>query len=173
MKIAVTSQNFRTVTPHAGRTRRFLVYEAAEGCEPVEVDRLDLPKELSVHEFHADGPHPLDAVDVIIAGSFGEGFATRMARRGVVAVATDVTDPIEAVKEYLARLQSGGELPARTACDGHRHGHRHQHAHAHGHRHGAEHGSGRAGLHRGYRVLDAAIPEGEKSMEEGKPCVTG
>ena len=64
MKIAVTSQNFRTITPHAGKTLRFLVYEATEGGEPVEVDRLDLPKELSMHEFHADGPHPLDAISV-------------------------------------------------------------------------------------------------------------
>jgi predicted Fe-Mo cluster-binding NifX family protein len=166
MKIAVTSQNFRTVTPHAGRTRRFLVYEATEGGEPVEVDRLDLPKELSMHEFHGDSPHPFDAVDVIIAGSFGEGFAARMAARGIVAVATNLTDPVETVKEYLARLQSGGEPLARTArgCE-HGHGHRHQHAHAHGHRHGAEHGSGRAGLHRGYRILDATIPEGKKSNE--------
>ena len=69
----------------------FSVYEAAEGGEPVEVDRLDLPKELSMHEFHAKSPHPL-AVDVIIAGSFGEGFATRMAARGIVAVAR--TSPI-------------------------------------------------------------------------------
>ncbi|MEW8693532.1 MAG: nitrogen fixation protein, partial [Candidatus Thiodiazotropha endolucinida] len=27
MKIAVTSQNFRTITQHAGKTRRFLIYE--------------------------------------------------------------------------------------------------------------------------------------------------
>ena len=155
MKIAVTSQNFRTVTPHAGRTRRFLIYEAAAGGEPVEVDRLDLPKELSMHEFHADGPHPLDAIDVIIAGSFGGGFATRVAARGIVAVATDLTDPVEAVKEYLARPQSGRRTAARTApgC-AHGQGRAHQHGHAYGHRHGLEHGSGRAGLHRGYRVLD-------------------
>jgi predicted Fe-Mo cluster-binding NifX family protein len=165
MKIAVTSQNFRTITPHAGRTRRFLVYEAAEGGEPVEVDRLDLPKELSMHEFHAKGPHPLDAVDVVIAGSFGEGFAARMGARGIVAVATDLTDPIEAVKEYLARLP-GGEPPAGTACGcGRGHGHAHQHAHAHGDRYGQAHGSGHTGLHRGYRVLGAEIPEGEKSNE--------
>ncbi|HKJ77206.1 MAG TPA: nitrogen fixation protein, partial [Gammaproteobacteria bacterium] len=43
MEIAITSQNFRTVTGHAGKTRRFLVYEAGPGQEPVEVDRLDLP----------------------------------------------------------------------------------------------------------------------------------
>jgi predicted Fe-Mo cluster-binding NifX family protein len=137
MKIAVTSQNFRTITPHAGRTRRFLVYEAPEGGDPVEVDRLDLPKELSMHEFSADSPHPLDAVDVIIAGSFGKGFANRMAARGIVAVATDLTDPVEAVKEYLARRLAGGEAPAGTACGcGHGHGHAHQHAHAHGDRYG-------------------------------------
>jgi predicted Fe-Mo cluster-binding NifX family protein len=165
MRIAVTSQNYRTVTAHAGRTRRFLVYEAAAGGEPVEVDRLDLPKELSMHEFHADSPHPLDAVDVIIAGSFGEGFAARMAKRGIVAVATAKADPLEAVKEYLARLQAGGEAPAGTACGcRHGHGHAHQHAHAHGDRYGQAHGSGHTGLHRGYRVLAAEIPE-EKSNE--------
>jgi predicted Fe-Mo cluster-binding NifX family protein len=166
MKIAVTSQNFRTVTPHAGRTRRFLVYEAAEGGEPVEVDRLDLPKELSMHEFHADTPHPLDAVDVIIAGSFGEGFAARMAKRGIVAVATNLADPVEAVKEYLARPQSGGQTAARTTRGyEHGHGHAHQHAHAHGHHYGLAHGSGGARMHRGYRILGAAIPEGGKGSE--------
>jgi hypothetical protein len=29
MRIAITSQNFRTVTGHAGRAGRFLVFEAA------------------------------------------------------------------------------------------------------------------------------------------------
>ena len=165
MKIAVTSQNFRTITPHAGRTRRFLVYEAAEGGEPVEVDRLDLPKELSMHEFHADSPHSLDAVDVIIAGSFGEGFATRMAARGIVAVPEWCGRPIS-LADRLPIIGGGGEPPAGMACGcGHGHGHRYRHAHAHGHRHGAEYGSGRAGLHRGYRILDAAIPEGKKSNE--------
>ena len=47
-----------------------------------------------------------------------------MAARGIVAVATDLTDPAEAVKEYLARLQAGGEAHAGTACGG-GHGHAH------------------------------------------------
>lgn len=102
MKIAVTSQNFRTVTPHAGRTRRFLVYRAEPAGEPGEIDRLDLPKELAMHEFHQDGPHPLNTVDVIIAGSFGDGFARRMARRGIRAVTTEKADPKEAVRDFLA-----------------------------------------------------------------------
>jgi len=102
MKIAVTSQNFRTVTPHAGRTRRFLVYQAEPAGEPVEIDRLDLPKDMAMHEFHQDGPHPLDTVDVVIAGSFGDGFARRMAKRGIRATTTDKVDPKEAVRDFLA-----------------------------------------------------------------------
>jgi hypothetical protein len=65
MKIAVTSQNFRTITGHAGKTRRFLVYEA-EGSEVREIQRLDLPKEQSFHELPGDAAHPIDGVDVLI-----------------------------------------------------------------------------------------------------------
>ena len=166
MKIAVTSQNFRTITPHAGRTRRFLVYEATEGGEPVEVDRLDLPKELSMHEFHADGPHPLDAVDVIIAGSFGEGFATRIAARGIVAVATDLTYPIEAVKEYLGTTAVRGRTARRDGLRLRTRPWPRAPARARPWRK-ARTGAwlGTHGLHRGYRVLGAEISEGEKSNE--------
>ncbi len=102
MKIAVTSQNFRTITPHAGKTRRFLVYEAAPDQEPEEVERLDLPKDMSLHEFRGDGPHPLYAVDVVIAGSCGEGCSRRMAKHGIVAVVTKENDPIKAINDFLA-----------------------------------------------------------------------
>ncbi|MBX3516224.1 MAG: nitrogen fixation protein [Rhodospirillales bacterium] len=144
MKFAVTSQNFRTVTPHAGRARRFLVFEAEEGAEPKEVDRLDLAKELAMHDWHGTGAHPLDAVDVLIAGSFGEGFGQRMASRGIVAVRTDKTDPFEAVKDYLA----GKLAPAGPSCDeSHHHQHQHAHAHGHGHGHGHAHGQGHGHAH--------------------------
>ncbi|HYH22662.1 MAG TPA: nitrogen fixation protein [Azospirillum sp.] len=100
MKFAVASQNFRTITPHAGKTRRFLLFQAGAGAPPVESGRLDLPKELAFHGF-AGGPHPLDAVDVVIAGSAGPGFVARMRERGIVTVATVETDPQAAVAAYL------------------------------------------------------------------------
>ncbi|MBB5048937.1 putative Fe-Mo cluster-binding NifX family protein [Rhodopseudomonas rhenobacensis] len=102
MLIAVASQNFRTVTGHAGKSRRFLVFDAAPGQPPHEVERLDLPKELAIHEFQDDGAHPLDAVDVVIAGSAGAGFVNRMAARGVQTVATAETDPAAAVAQFVA-----------------------------------------------------------------------
>jgi predicted Fe-Mo cluster-binding NifX family protein len=101
-KIAVASQNFRTVTGHAGKTRRFLVYRVEPGDEPEEIDRLDLPKEMSFHELHDASPHPLDGVQVLIVGSCGEGFVRRLARRGIEVVATAETDPLRAIRDYLA-----------------------------------------------------------------------
>ena len=98
MKIAVTSQNFRTVTGHAGKTRRFLIYEAAPGKEPVEADRLDLPKEMAFHEFRGEGPHPVDGVDVIVTAGCGAGFPGRMAARGIRVRVTGETDPIDAAR---------------------------------------------------------------------------
>jgi predicted Fe-Mo cluster-binding NifX family protein len=106
MRIAVASQNFKTVTPHAGKTRRFLVFEVAEGAPPREVERLDLPKEMAIHEFQGSGDHPLYAMRAVIAASAGPGFVNRMASRGVDAVATSETDPVAAVTCYLA-----GTLP--------------------------------------------------------------
>jgi predicted Fe-Mo cluster-binding NifX family protein len=122
MIIAVGSQNRKTVTGHAGRTRRFAVWEVEPGQEPAQRDWIDLPKELSFHEFHGGGPHPLDAVDVLIVGGAGSGFVSRLAARGVKVVQTAETDPAKAVRDYLA-----GTL-APPAPDAHPH-----HGHAHGH----------------------------------------
>lgn len=109
MKFAVASQNYRTVTPHAGKTRRFLLFDAVPGGRPVECGRLDLPPEMTLHAF-SGGPHPLDRVDVVIAGSAGAGFVTRLGERGVIALSTTETDPCAAVSAYLdGTLPPGGE----------------------------------------------------------------
>lgn len=50
----------------------------------------------------ATAPNPLYAVDVVIAGSFGEGFSRRMRKQGVVAVMTNETDPLQAIEDFLA-----------------------------------------------------------------------
>ena len=116
IRIAVASQDFRSVTGHAGRSRRFLVFEAQRGAAPREIDRLELPKELALREFSGSGPHPLDAVDVVIVGSAKPGFVGRMAARGVTTVTTSESDPVSAVRMYL-----DGTLPPETAHDPERH----------------------------------------------------
>ncbi|BBF94030.1 NifB/NifX family molybdenum-iron cluster-binding protein [Blastochloris tepida] len=106
MRIAVASQNFRTVTPHAGKSRRFLVFEAEAGSPPREVERLDLPKDMSIHEYRGTDPHPLYSMQAVIAASAGPGFVARLASVGVAAIATSETDPVAAVEKFLA-----GTLP--------------------------------------------------------------
>lgn len=99
MKIAVTSQNFRTITAHAGMTRRFLIFALAVDEKPiVEIGRLDLDKTMSMHGFRGNkGAHPLDQMDVLITGGAGAGFITRLHSRGVRVVVTGETDPIKAI----------------------------------------------------------------------------
>ncbi len=107
MKIGITSQNFRTITGHAGKTRRFLIYTPDDKGMPVETDRLDLPKEMAMHEFRGLN-HPLDELDVLITGSCGEGFDRRMAAKGVRVIVTSETDPLRAASMVLR----GDSLPA-------------------------------------------------------------
>ncbi len=126
MKIAVTSQNFRTVTGHAGRARRFLLFDVAADGTITEAGRLDLPIEQSFHEWRGSAPHPIDGVDVLISAEFGEGFAARMARRGIEAVMTTETEPLAAVRDYVQR-KAAGTLPAYAGCGGGGHHDAHHH----------------------------------------------
>jgi predicted Fe-Mo cluster-binding NifX family protein len=107
MKIGVTSQNFRTITAHAGMARRFMIFEAAGG-QPVEIARLDLPAEMSLHAHPIGAAHPIDQIDILITASAGEGFIHKAAERGVKVILTSETDPLAAVSAVL----SGAPLPA-------------------------------------------------------------
>jgi len=100
MKIAVTSQNRKLVTKHAGRCRRFWIY-SVEGGQVTDKSLLELSKEQSFHDSEPDAPHPLDGVDVLLVGGMGPGLAQRLARKGIqVHVATE-DDPDKAVQHFL------------------------------------------------------------------------
>lgn len=102
MRIAVTSQDFMTVTGHPGRASRFIVFEA-HGVQPAaEVERLDLDDSMTIHGFDPRAMHPLDRMDVLITAGAGEGLVRRMVARGVQVVLTDENEPIRAVEAYLS-----------------------------------------------------------------------
>ena len=106
MKIGVTSQNFRTITAHGGKARRFIIFEVSPSGQISETERLDLPKEMSIHEHPCNAAHPIDGLDVLITGSCGDGFLRKLADRGIKVIVTQATDPAEAV----AALVSGQTL---------------------------------------------------------------
>ena len=124
MRVAVTSQNFRTITGHAGKTRRFLLYEVTPDGAVNEAGRLDLPKAMSLHEQPAGAPHPLDTSDVLITGGCGNGLVQRLAAWGIRVVVTGETDPATAV----TKLAQGEPLAPPAPAE-----HDHQHHHALGH----------------------------------------
>ena len=83
MKIAVASQNKKTISAHAGKVSRFYIYTVEEGTkEVVGKELINLAKEDILHiRFHESAdpwaPHPIFAVDIVITGGAGMGFVNR------------------------------------------------------------------------------------------------
>ncbi|GEO80115.1 NifB/NifX family molybdenum-iron cluster-binding protein [Pararhodospirillum oryzae] len=113
MRIAISTMNFRTVSAHAGRARRFLIYETTPDGEPVAQTPLQLPPSLIIHDFHCRGPHPLDDVDVLITAGCGMGFVKRMGARGVSVLISTEPNP-----DVAARLAVQGALPDAATVEG-------------------------------------------------------
>lgn len=116
MQIAVTSQNRKAVTGHAGKCRKFWIYEVSGG-EVRGKTLLELPLEQSFHASHG-GPHPLDDVNVLICGGMGQGLLNRLKAKGIEGLVTTETDPDRAVAAYIT-----GALPlgAPESHAGHEH----------------------------------------------------
>ena len=100
-KIAVCSQNRKTVTEHAGKCRKFWVYDIEQG-RVIGRSLLELTIEQSFHEAKEGQAHPLDEVDVLITGSIGGGLQQRLRQRGIIGVVTSETDLDQAVAGFLA-----------------------------------------------------------------------
>ena len=113
-RIAVCSQNRKTVTEHAGKCRKFWIFEIRQG-EVVGKELLELPIEESLHATPAGEAHPLDSVNVLITSGMGSGLQQRLLRHGVEAVVTNEEDPAQAVAAYLAG-ETQADPVAQTRC---------------------------------------------------------
>ena len=100
MKIAIATRRFARIARHAGQTRDWLLFD---GTGPTVADptRVTLSKAQLPHHFRDDGPHPLDGTDIIVAGSAGDGFIRRMAKRGTQVVITAERDPRSAAEKLV------------------------------------------------------------------------
>ena len=101
MKIAVSSEDFRRVSEHAGRARRWLLFEGERGGPAVLVDRIEVPAELVFHHFKGREGHPLDGIAALITRSAGDNLLARLRRQGVDAVVTRERDGAKAAADYL------------------------------------------------------------------------
>ncbi len=79
------------------------------GCSPARPGSrcppgvpITLTEDQLPHHFKDDGPHPLKGVDILVAGSAGEGFIRHMARWGAQVLLTGEADPAAALQKILA-----------------------------------------------------------------------
>jgi predicted Fe-Mo cluster-binding NifX family protein len=100
MKIALTSQNRKTVTEHAGSCRKFWVF-TIEDNRITDRELLELPKEQAFRASPPHMPHPLDGIDVFMTAGMGQGLIMRLASKGIKGVITSEEDPEQAVTLYL------------------------------------------------------------------------
>lgn len=105
MRVAISSQNFRTLSGHAGKCRRFLVFRFRYQELPIEVGRIDLPIDMTIHQWDGQGQHPLFEVDHILTASCGEGFIKKMSRRGIGVHISDEKHPIKAAERLQTKLE--------------------------------------------------------------------
>ena len=103
LRIAVSSQNRKTVTDHAGRCRNFWVYEVRQN----KVDNkrlLELVLEQTLHSSQLGDGHPLDDVHVLITTGMSPFLLQRLQRGGVKGFVTDESDPDKAVQMLLDKV---------------------------------------------------------------------
>jgi len=118
MKIAVATRDFAEVSGHAGKARHWLVFDCRPGEGMPAPVRVTLDQEQLFHYFDDRLPHPLDGVELVVAGGAGDGFVRHLARRGASVLLTGESDPHAA----LACILAGEALPdprfdvTRIAC---------------------------------------------------------
>lgn len=118
--IAVCSQNRRTVTGHAGRCRRFKLFDP-DTCR--EIGEFELSLDDVLHEVDPVPGHPLAQAATLITAGAGPGLRQRLTRHGIAVYLTTTESPVDAVREFLAGKPSA-MIPS-GGCD-HSHGdHRH------------------------------------------------
>ncbi|MDR2113007.1 MAG: hypothetical protein LBQ62_07920 [Candidatus Accumulibacter sp.] len=103
LMIAVSSQNRKTVTEHAGRCRKFWVYEI-RGNRVGGKTLRELTREQTLHSSPLGDGHPLDGVHVLITGGMSPFLYQRLRLGGIRPFITEESDPDRAVEMLLEKV---------------------------------------------------------------------
>ena len=124
MQIAVTSQNAKSITEHAGKCRKFWIYDIEQGKVSGK-HLLELPIEQSFHASHHELAQPLARINVLITASMGAGLHHRLTQAGILPVLTFEEDPDAAISAFLENRLDRLPLDRKHACkeDEHLHAH--------------------------------------------------
>jgi predicted Fe-Mo cluster-binding NifX family protein len=112
MRIALASQNRRSLTAHAGKCRHFFLVDTTT---PGMAQSLELSPAQVLHVWPGEGPHPLEGIELLVAASIGSGVVEKLSRRGIRALATPERELSRIVEKLLDN--SLPITPIRTEAD--------------------------------------------------------
>ena len=121
MQIAISSQNRRSITGHAGKCRNFWIYEISAG-QVTGKQLIELERTQSLHESAHCLAEPLSGINVLISGGMGEGLYRRLLAQGIQPLLTEQTDPDASVAAFLEGQLTDSAALRHAACH-------HDHAH--------------------------------------------
>jgi predicted Fe-Mo cluster-binding NifX family protein len=113
MRVALASQNRRTLTAHAGKCTHFFVFDLTQ--PELAPESVALSPIQSLANWAGESPHPLEGINSLIAASVGCGVAHKLARHGIHAFATSERDLEKVIAAFI-----DGSLPVealRTEAD--------------------------------------------------------
>ena len=120
MQIAVTSQNRQTITEHAGKCRKFWLYQVEQG-KVVDKQLIELPIEQTFHGNHHALPAPLNGINVLISGGMGRGLYHRLMQSGILPLVTVEEAPDQAIAAFLGNSLDRFSAHGAHACKNHAH----------------------------------------------------
>jgi len=103
--VAITSQNKKTITKHAGECRNYLIYtiekDLVSGKKVIELQDNEILK-YTFHEDKSENPkNLLFDVDILLTGSIGQGGINKLANQNVTAYIIEEKDPDIAIDKLI------------------------------------------------------------------------
>jgi predicted Fe-Mo cluster-binding NifX family protein len=103
LRIAVSSQDRKTITSHAGRCRKFWVYEI-RGNKVENKTLRELTPEQTLYSSPLNDDYPFDDVHVMITAGMSPFLYQRLQQGGIKPFVTEETDPDRAVRMLLEKV---------------------------------------------------------------------
>lgn len=104
--VAVTAQNRKTISEHAGKCRNFLIYTIADNIV-INKKLLELSEEETLHHFFHQEKNDTKAasslfdVDILLTRGIGDGAIQKLAMQNVVCYKIEEIDPDTAINKLI------------------------------------------------------------------------
>lgn len=105
MKIAMTCQNRRTVTPHAGKCTHFFLFDTEKDMRQPERSIVLSPQQMFRHQAFNEN-HPLAVADALVTAGIGDGLHRQWQQMGKQVYVTYELDPVKALQAAINKLNN-------------------------------------------------------------------